>query len=144
MITAAVLILSLCSCGKKTAGAGTEFGGLELGASVKELEEKLGKDYELSGTSPQHMTYMDLRLFDFLGQNENTKLTVFLNTENRAYAYAFYMYDAIEGNYEKLKEYLTGLYGEPVAGENESEQWKDGDITYSVNKQSDYVAVGKF
>lgn len=141
----AALILSMAGCVKKSAAQNNvTFTDLQLGSSLKEVESQLGKDYELTGTTPQHLVYTGLKAFDFLGQSENTKLTVFLNTENNVYAYAFYMYDAIDGNYDKLKAYLTERYGEPVEGENASEQWKDGDATYSVNKQPDYVAVGKF
>lgn len=135
----------ICGCSKKaSAESNTKFVDLGLGISIQELEGKLGTGYELSGTTPQRATYRGLILFDFLGKDENTKLTVFLNTENQTYAYAYYMYDAIDGNYDKLKAYLTGRYGEPVEGENASEQWKDGDVVYSVNKQSDYLAIGKF
>lgn len=141
----AALILSVAGCTKKTsAQKETAFTDLQLGSSMKEVEGQLGKNYEVTGTTPQRLIYTGLKAFDFLGQDENTKLSVFLNTENNVYAYAYYMYDAIDGNYDKLKAYLTERYGEPVEGENASEQWKDGDVTYSVNKQPDYLAIGKF
>lgn len=139
VMLAAALLMVLAACAKK---ADVRFSDLKLGTGKQELVKMLGKDYTEVGTSPYRMIYTGVSLFDFIGKNADTKLTINMNTEDNAYAYSYYMYKNLDSNYEKAKSYFEGLYGTAAEGQNASEIWIDGDHTYYLFKQPDYVAVG--
>lgn len=144
VIIASAMIAALAGCQKAQESGSVNFTELELGASKTDVNAKLGSEGTSSGSTPERLTYLGPCMFDFVDKGENTKLTVFLNTEEKAYAYAYYMYDALEQNYADVKKFFEDKYGAATEGENSSEQWKDGDTTYSLNKQGDYIAIGKF
>jgi len=139
-IMAVAVVFTLCACSKQKATV--QFTDLKLGVEKQEVVKQLGDNFTEAGTTPDRMLYYNIALFDFIGKNEQTKLTINLNTENKTYAYSYYMYDNIESNYTKVKSYFESLFGPATEGENASETWVDGDRTYYLFKQSDYVAIG--
>lgn len=139
MMLAAAMLFILCACSQKAA---VQFRELQLGVEKEELENVLGNNYTTAGTVPDRMFYKNIALFDFLNARSDTKLTVNLNTENRAYAYSYYIYENLDSNYTRTKEYFEGIYGPASEGENASEIWIDGERTFYLFKQSDYVAIG--
>ena len=145
LLAAAVIVLILTGCRAGTlSGLQGNLTDLKLGADRKEISAVLGGEGKSTGTTPERIIYSNIQLFDFVEQSETTKLTVFLNTEGKAYAYAYYLYDAREKNYSRIKDFFEQKYGPASEGENASELWKEGEVAYSLFNQPEYIAISIF
>ena len=133
-----IMSMMLTGCSSKT-----RFSDLDAVMAKDTIIKAFGSNYEIT-TAQDRMVYRNLRLIEALPGGLETKLQFFLDGEN-TYAFAYYIYDDAENNFEKVKAEFDRTYGESVPGEQENTLlWKKGEREVSLSKNADYIVAGMY